>query len=951
VCIKCLLGNKEMTMRETRPGTFNGILTVLAGLLLSLLLAGSAWALTATDCATCHGADVIEGHHDTTDPNSLFNQGLCSTCHVGITTSGDCTTCHAATGLNNKHHIPPAGQTSIDCAQCHTGAGDPQNCSGCHQGEVPRNFHHTQLTAPIYYVNGKLNCAGCHPGTTLTSNCQACHNATTGADPRTQHHSYTDTAGNKPACTSCHAQLKTISGCQDCHAPGTKLTEHHAMAAAPANLSCGMCHSNLPLGVGLPSGSDLSGTAGCKDCHTSANLPLHHDTVRAEKNLTCGQCHSNAVAVSGCEGCHFNGTTPDTRAIHHGSDSYASGNCGSCHTSSGLADAGCVSCHSFSESNQHHDAAYIYGKYAPSIDGCTDCHVRGTYQIAPENCIFCHEGIVNTPDIQPKHHLTSPATSGDCAACHTGMTNPVGTCATCHSSTGPKPATTQIHHAAAAANNKPCADCHTGISKPTTCAAASCHSNASSGTPSSRHHLMKDNLGSSYSCNTCHSGSSQIYQSCRSCHEDLNEGATPAQYHHMTTVYTTGPCATCHQTTDGTPLQKDCAVCHLGAGKPSTATQHHATDSYLTGRCSDCHSSTAPAAIPCAGCHSSTASTHHSQTVTVGTTVTPKPCRDCHSTIQLVGGSCEGCHTAPIPQLHHGDPLTAVNGNCAVCHQSVSSPGSCSTCHTTTSHHTTTWSQTGDCAHCHLVPASATDRPVQAACRECHGSTMHAKGGPIQNYGACAACHSTTPFHAYNGSDTSSSWGGSRDDRSRGGSGPGYNKFNMFSRQNSSRGEEGRDAPRNKLTFSTKSISHDGKSYTVPYFTGMASANLALNKTASASSAESGYSASLAVDGSTSTRWWKKSTSTQTLTVDLGASKSINKVTVRWYSYYAKAYQVQTATSSTGPWSTAFSTSYGVGGAETRTFTTRTARYVRINCQTASSYNGYSINELEVYAP
>jgi hypothetical protein len=320
--------------------------------------------------------------------------------------------------------------------------------------------------------------------------------------------------------------------------------------------------------------------------------------------------------------------------------------------------------------------------------------------------------------------------------------------------------------------------------------------------------------------------------------------------------------------------------------------------------------------------------------------------------VQLAGGSCESCHTAPIPEIHHGEPLTAVGGNCGACHQAVNDPSVCGNCHVSSPHHTTTWSQTGDCAHCHTVPATAIDRPAQAACRECHGTTMHDKGGPIQNYGACAACHSQAPFHPAPTSNPGYT-----------GYGAGKRKFNMFWSRFERKGDDmspngddlgdegGNRIKAQQLTFSTKTISHEGRSYTVPYFTGMTSANLALNKSATASRAESGYAPSLAVDGNTATRWWAKSTSAQTLTVDLGASKSISKVTIRWYSYYAKAYQVQTATSSSGPWTTVASMSYGVGGTETKTFTTRSARYVRINCQTAASSNGYSINELEVYAP
>lgn len=968
-------------MQGNRTGTIHNFLTVLAGALLFLLLTGSAWALTATDCATCHGADVVEGHHDTTDPNSYFNQGLCEQCHVGITTGNDCSTCHQPTGLANTHHIPPTGQTTINCAQCHTDAGNPKDCSSCHKGEVPRTFHHTQLTAYRDTATGKLNCTTCHPGAQLTSDCKSCHNEGAAAN-QTTHHNYVNPATNSaPACTSCHTQLKATTGsCQDCHVPRAKMSQHHALTGAPAYMSCSFCHT------GLASGPKET-RAGCNACHATANLPLHHDKVRTERSLACNQCHKTAVAVAGCESCHINGTTPDTTAIHHDpapGTPYASGNCGACHTSTGFVRANCnsIACHpalSPSSSARHHQSDIIT-KYPvfqsssnPGSADCSICHifnyvfVNGSLQMSvvpppAEDCFFCHENTINRGNLQTRHHNTTATTSGNCALCHSGVNTSGSSCATCHSATSSKPATPQTHHAAATANGTPCAECHKGISPAAAC--ADCHT-TTSGNDASRHHLFKNSQNQLYTCNTCHTGAANIYQSCKGCHEkvSINGVATTvasSTWHHMTTVYSTGSCATCHKTVDGSSLQKDCSSCHVGAGKPAIVTQHHSTDAYLMGNCAGCHVNTAPANIPCAGCHPKgttiTNDRHHTQTVLVNNAAQPKPCRDCHSTIALNGATCATCHTLPMAEFHHDNgpdgPLTKVGGNCAICHSTINDPGVCANCHVSTPHHTTTWSQAGDCAHCHLVPASATDRPVQAACRECHGSTMHAKGGPIQNYGACAACHSTTPFHAYNSGDTGSTWNYSRDDRDRGGSGPGYGKFNMFVSQNSRRGEEGREAPRNHLSFSTKQISHEGKNYTVPYFTGMPTPiNLALKKTATASGAESGYSASLAVDGSTSTRWWRKSTNAQTLTVDLGASKSINKVTIRWYSYYAKAYQVQTATSSTGPWTTVFSTSYGVGGAETRTFTTRSARYVRINCQTASSSNGFSINELEVYAP
>src|SRR6266550_3707172 len=59
--------------------------------------------------------------------------------------------------------------------------------------------------------------------------------------------------------------------------------------------------------------------------------------------------------------------------------------------------------------------------------------------------------------------------------------------------------------------------------------------------------------------------------------------------------------------------------------------------------------------------------------------------------------------------------------------------------------------------------------------------------------------------------------------------------------------------------------------------------NIALNKTATASSTENaGFPASNAVDGNTGTRWSSAFSDPQWLEVDLGSSQSICAVTLNW---------------------------------------------------------------------
>lgn len=876
----------------------------------TVVSAGTITATQATDCTTCHGANVVANHHQ----SSYFLQGQCNHCHQGITTGSGCDSCHNFTLQNNKHHAAATG-SSIDCNQCHSGGVNTTDCLACHAGKV-RTRHHQVAQAGI-------SCSTCHPGSPAASNCRDCHAREI---TRTDHH----TLGN--ACTACHTQINTPQNCRNCHAPGSKLQEHHAQPVT-GGLNCSSCHTNLPVG---------SLGSGCAQCHAGGNnRELHHRTVMQAKGLSCNACHSSAPNSSnGCAGCHQG----KTGTIHHASASYLSGNCSACHTvSAGFEKPGCKSCHNYPKSAaqtgniRHHNTLAMYYDFGLI---CTDCHARSQGdEIPPANCIFCHESPAITPagDLPGTHHASTAATSGNCGLCHSGGGSGGLDCAGCHLSGGAA-TTASVHHDPApgsAYSTGACSSCHSGITGGLSC--ADCHTAPPGSSVLSRHHDLYA-PAKNLLCTGCHTGSEQISQSCGTagCHEPTG-GSLTVRHHEQSMPGMLKQCDTCH--TGITAASLACGNCHGAAAATPIAARHHASPTGQSGVCSSCHNEASPASSTCSSCHAG--GKHHLQPQAVAGN-----CGACHGNVQLVGGSCRNCHTAPIPEIHHGDPLTAVAGNCGACHQSASDPALCANCHASSPHHATTWSQTGDCGHCHAVPASAVDRPAQAACRECHGATMHDKGGAIQNFGVCAACHNTTPFHADQGIPRAS------EDRAPTNTGAGRGKFNMFMARNSAQGEEGKWKPKTRLTFSTRAISHDGRNYTVPYFTGAAgaSSNLALGKTATATRAESGYAASLAVDGDTSTRWWAKSTGSQSLTVDLGTSRSINKVSVRWHNDYATSYQVRTSTDNRN-WSSVASTTSGKGGLAEWTFSSRNARYVQIYSTRAASSNGYSIYELEVSAP
>ena len=126
------------------------------------------------------------------------------------------------------------------------------------------------------------------------------------------------------------------------------------------------------------------------------------------------------------------------------------------------------------------------------------------------------------------------------------------------------------------------------------------------------------------------------------------------------------------------------------------------------------------------------------------------------------------------------------------------------------------------------------------------------------------------------------------------------------------------------------------------------SANAAQGKPATASSTENaGTPASAAFDGNAGTRWASAAGDPQWVQVDLGASATVGGVTLLWEAAYGRAFQVQLAAASGGPWTTVYSTTTGTGGTQTLTVS-GTGRYLRVyGTQRATPY-GYSLWEVQV---
>jgi endoglucanase Acf2 len=123
---------------------------------------------------------------------------------------------------------------------------------------------------------------------------------------------------------------------------------------------------------------------------------------------------------------------------------------------------------------------------------------------------------------------------------------------------------------------------------------------------------------------------------------------------------------------------------------------------------------------------------------------------------------------------------------------------------------------------------------------------------------------------------------------------------------------------------------------------------LSQGRPAIASSAEGAFTANLAVDGNTATRWSSLFADPQWLQVDLGTSRSIGRVNLSWEAAYGRAYRIETSPDGTNwsPYGTAVTN--GDGGTDTITGT-GAGRYVRVYATQRATAWGYSLWEFQVY--
>ncbi|WP_269539061.1 discoidin domain-containing protein [Cerasicoccus fimbriatus] len=116
-----------------------------------------------------------------------------------------------------------------------------------------------------------------------------------------------------------------------------------------------------------------------------------------------------------------------------------------------------------------------------------------------------------------------------------------------------------------------------------------------------------------------------------------------------------------------------------------------------------------------------------------------------------------------------------------------------------------------------------------------------------------------------------------------------------------------------------------------------------------ASSFEGAYTEALATDGDPSTRWGSSFEDDEWIYVDLGETKSVERVVLRWEAAYGSGYVIQVSDDATN-WTDAYTETAGDGGEDDITLATPAdGRYVRMQGVTRGSPWGYSLWDFEVY--
>lgn len=362
-------------------------------------------------CVSCHAGQAPA------PPPKGSEHRLCATCHSagGVAAKlpiASCTGCHTQTGASaSTRPADPFRLAGFDHKAHHTASQKTATCTGCHEklvGDTP--------------LPTMLGCqTRCHDGakafSAVGTKCTQCHKgaeapAPTRADMTFVHAAHASRNVRIDQCATCHAieadgKLTPPLAKKD-HMPCAASGCHQAEFASRTTKICGVCHDAVAPWAKLTSRAK----APAKPEWFEAIDHAAHIAKLGTGNDACTNCHGNKLAGGpapgghdGCVQCHGKTAKP------------AMNECGACHVKD--APAGAVRTEwavtaKFEAANGH--AKHAIDKRTNKPAQCNDCHagVRQAKTLAQikratmlECDAACHDGKV-----------AFKTTGFECSKCH-----------------------------------------------------------------------------------------------------------------------------------------------------------------------------------------------------------------------------------------------------------------------------------------------------------------------------------------------------------------------------------------------------------------------------------------------------------------------------------------------------------------------------------------------------
>jgi len=873
--------------------------------------------------ADCHNvSDVKSVHADATLTQDGVTYTGCKVCHTGPEKSARkwtarCTECHSDHGNLGTRHAATASPS----------------CANCHEVDDVRSLHASATAGPCKVCHDNPDADRIGDLGAKTAECGSCHSSE-GSD---YHRGLPDKHDYSAMPATCQSSTCHPRSLPDAHQPYLARYPEYAT-------TCELCHVNTD-----PGRIPVDASAACESCHASIHPTMDHS---ADNSQACVDCHE----------------TGDVMSLHGSSGQTG---CDLCHGSAARvtplpSTVDCVNCHAaMSPTDPNHYGATDHATTDGSEAGyaCSACHdldlkaEHAKASVSPAvSCVLCHQSKVDA--------LTT-AWNQTCATCHATRHDAM---AAKHTSTKTACGGTGCHAVGDVAvvhagSTRACGVCHgSGTAPATDCATAGCHPLLTG-----NHEPIHDTAGT-------------IDAGCKGCHfEYLTK-------EHAAFGYT---CATCHSSTNTAVRtaisagDRSCEACHPAVnGKDYHLAQSR--DEFNTG-----NSSGHRVAADLPGMRSSfrvnsatyswslpTASSFLKAGWTTDAIVT---CDKCHTYTGAAGphGSTAKVNVDPAYPADYQTAYLGSNGPspsnviCAKCHTNLgnsnnvhgesdhegSSDGKCIRCHAKIPHgwrlprmlaytnDPAAYSSTGltGIRAANHTPSGWGEQDCATSCGE-HSSSLSGRWpSTLNTVGTLKGSVRSTTGGVLAGVLVTTDQGHTATTNASG-------TYDLGSLPT---GTYQVTAAIAGYVAQTTSVSVTANKATVADFVLAAappSVNLSQGKAATASTTYSStYAASKAVDGSTGTYWRSTSTGSQWVRVDLGSSQSFKRFVVDWNgSSYARAYRIETSSDGSN-WTSRYSTSSGNGDTTVTLVSAVTARYVRLYCTGANSYN-YQVTEWQVWS-